>query len=148
MPGIVVMAGLRTIYTVYPYSSCQPQMSRYPALFHKELRALWDANPCPEVRRLLWEVARLHGRLIDAYDLLGRLGGEQLEYQAAARLANLRVMLEAEPAVRRELALRMREEARRAAQPKPVIAAMMMPPIQGPPWPFPRHLKAKKRSRR
>ncbi|CAM3662620.1 hypothetical protein BOSP111201_19060 [Bordetella sputigena] len=123
-------------------------MSRYPALFHKELRALWDANPCPEVRRLLWEIARLHGSLIEVYDLLERLATEQAGHYASMRMANLRVMLEAEPAVKRELASRKRVAARHAAQPKPVIGAMMMPPLHGPPWPFPRYIKAKKRSRR
>ncbi|WP_157793000.1 hypothetical protein [Bordetella genomosp. 8] len=123
-------------------------MSRYPALFHKELRALWDANPCPEVRRLLWEIARLHGRLVDAYDLIGRLREQQIDYQASICLMNMRVVLEAEPSVRRELAIRQRDAARREAQPRPVISTVMMPPIEGPPWPYPRQLRTKKRSRR
>ncbi|ANN78893.1 hypothetical protein BAU07_18790 [Bordetella flabilis] len=111
--------------------------SRYPALFHRELRALWDANPCPEVRRLLWEVSRLHGRLIEAYDLLDRMRGQPVDYTVGLGLNNLRVALEAEPAIKRELSIRTRQAARLAAERRPVLGTEMFPQFVGPPWPWP-----------
>jgi hypothetical protein len=91
------------------------------------------------VRRLLWEVSRLHDRLTEAYDLLERLEGAEVDYTVGLGLRNLRNSLAAEPAVKRTLAIRKREAARIAAQPKPVIgSAMWDDRFVGPPWPPPR----------
>ncbi|MBY4717470.1 hypothetical protein [Ralstonia mannitolilytica] len=37
-----------------------PERSRYPALIQADLRALYDAEPTPTVRRLIWEIYCLH----------------------------------------------------------------------------------------
>jgi hypothetical protein len=111
--------------------------SRYPALFQRELRALWDANPSPEVRRLLWEIARLQEQVTQVYDLLESLEGDHIDYTVGLGLTRMRNTLASEPAVKRMLTIRKREAARRAAESRPVIGTAMFPELVGPPWPWP-----------
>lgn len=46
------------------------RLSDFPPLSREQLRELWISNPSPEVRRLLWEVARLQGIACRAWQLL------------------------------------------------------------------------------
>lgn len=109
---------------------------------------MWDANPCPEVRRLLWEIARLQEQATQVYDLLESLQGKSIDYTTSLRLANMRNALATEPAVKRAMAIRKREAARRAAEPRPVLGTEMFPQFVGPPWPWPPARTQRHRSRR
>jgi len=117
-------------------------MSRYPALSHSALRGMYLRNPSPEVRALLWEVARLHGRLLEIDAFLRRLprqAGQTLDYPLDQLLADLLVVLGEEPAVRRARLLHERAQRQRARQSAPTLGAALWPALVGPPWPYVLH---------
>src|SRR5438445_10328445 len=67
--------------TVYPYSICMPNFPigpdgryEYPKLTAAQLRAMYECNPCPEVRELLWEIHRLRVLLLRANQLQDAYG--------------------------------------------------------------------------
>ena len=117
-------------------------MSRYPALSHGALRGMYLRNPSTEVRALLWEVARLHGRILEINAFLHRLprhAGQTLDYPLDQLLADLLVALGEEPAVRRARLMQEREQRRRARQSAPTLGAALWPVLVGPPWPYVLH---------
>lgn len=48
---------------------------RYPKHTADQLRAIYQRNPCPEVRELLWEIHRLRLLLLRAHQLQKVYGG-------------------------------------------------------------------------
>lgn len=77
-------------------------MSRYPPLTIKELQAIQEANKGnPDVRRLLWEVHRLHQVLSD-FDIHLAGMGSDLSYLAQDVRSRCMVMLDREPSIRRK----------------------------------------------
>lgn len=75
-------------------------MPRYPALTIKELKAIQEANKGnPEVRRLLWEIHRLHGVLSSLDMHLGTLRCD-LSYLVMNARSSCMLLLDNEPGVR------------------------------------------------
>ncbi|OZI57685.1 hypothetical protein [Bordetella genomosp. 4] len=75
-------------------------MPRYPALTIRELQAIQEANKGnPAVRRLLWEIHRLHEVLI-SMDLHLRGLDPDLSYFVGVAKSHCVVLLDQEPAVR------------------------------------------------
>jgi len=88
-------------------------MSRYPPLTIKELQAIQEANrDNPTVRRLLWEIHRLHQVMFQFDISMRRLSGDQTFLALETRSFCL-PLLDNEPAVRRR-----RVTERRARQTK------------------------------
>lgn len=49
----------------------------YPRLTAAELRSVYERNPCPEVRQLLWEIHRLRLLVLRAHQLQDTMGRAQ-----------------------------------------------------------------------
>lgn len=75
-------------------------MPRYPALTIRELKAIQEANKGNlVVRRLLWEIHRLH-EVLNVMDLHLRKMNPDLSYFVGVAKSHCVVLLDQEPAVR------------------------------------------------
>ena len=71
---------------------------RYPRLSREQLRAIYERNPCAEVRELLWEIHRLRNLVLRACQLQRTIGGGC--YTSTRQIAErLGKELESEPCV-------------------------------------------------
>ena len=87
-------------------------MPRYPALTIKELKAIQEANKGnPEVRRLLWEIRRLH-EVLFRFDTHLRHLNCNASYLVENAQASCVVLLDSEPAVRWRNAVEERKRRR------------------------------------
>jgi hypothetical protein len=81
-------------------------MSEYRPLNRDQLRAIFEANPLPPVRRLLWEIHRLRAVALRASNLLRAMdyNGSSARLDPASKLAlvGLSEMLEGEPVVKED----------------------------------------------
>jgi hypothetical protein len=103
-------------------------MSRYPPLTDEELRALYDSNPTPECRRLLWEIDRQQELIFDLAQFLSGIYQANLEAEQLIAFSRLLAALDDEPGVRRR-----RAAARGNLQPPAVLGCMMFESFVGPP---------------
>lgn len=76
-------------------------MSRYPPLTADELRQIYERNPTPEARRLLWEIDRLDELVFAARRFLSTLDQPNLESERLVAFSNLLAIMDAEPRKRR-----------------------------------------------
>lgn len=70
----------------------------FPRLTRQQLRAIYERNPCPEVKELLWEIHRLQ-ILLQRADQLQRMLGDSLAHPTALVLERFRQELAGEPCV-------------------------------------------------
>ncbi|WP_427183606.1 hypothetical protein ACL598_17465 [Bordetella bronchialis] len=103
-------------------------MSRYPSLTDAELRELYERNPTPEARRLLWEIDRLHGLVYELAQFLTGIDQAELAAEQLTAFSKLLAATDAEPAVKRK-----RAAERRYLQPPRVLACSWADPFVGPP---------------
>ena len=86
-------------------------MPRYRPLTGEQLRVIYETNPTPAVRRLLWEIHRLRAAVLRADDFvrtLARYQGEsRLDPGSRLALTSLREALADEPVVEEEAARRL-----------------------------------------
>jgi hypothetical protein len=84
---------------------------RYRPLTRDQLRAIYEANPIPPVRRLLWEIHRLRATVLRANDFLRALdrfkGQNRLDPGSDLALTGLREALKDEPVLREDEANRL-----------------------------------------
>lgn len=84
---------------------------RYSPLIRDQLRAIYETNPTPAVRRLLWEIHRLRAVALRANDFVravDRFQGEsRLDPGSGLALKSLRAALQDEPVVREDEARRL-----------------------------------------
>jgi hypothetical protein len=103
-------------------------MSRYPPLTYEELRQLYQSNPTPESRRLLWEIDRQQALIFDLAQFLSRIDQANLEAGQLVAFSRLLDATDAEPSVRR------RRAAQRGSLEMPrVLGHMMVESFIGPP---------------
>jgi hypothetical protein len=88
-----------------------PAMPRYRPLTSEQLRAIYEANPTPAVKRLLWEIHRLRASVLRADDFVRALerhkGESRLDPGSGIALTSLREALREEPVVKEEAARRL-----------------------------------------
>jgi hypothetical protein len=86
-------------------------MPRYRPLTGEQLRAIYETNPTPAVRRLLWEIHRLRAAVLRADDFVRALerykGESRLDPGSGLALTSLREALREEPVVKEETARRL-----------------------------------------
>ena len=86
-------------------------MARYRPLTRDQLRAIYEANPVPAVRRLLWEIHRLRAVVLRASDFARSIdrfkGDSKLDQGSKMALTNLREALREEPVVKEDEANRL-----------------------------------------
>jgi hypothetical protein len=86
-------------------------MPRYRPLNGEQLRVIYETNPTPAVKRLLWEIHRLRAVVLRADDLvrtLARYKGEsRLDPGSGLALKSLREALQDEPVVKEDTARRL-----------------------------------------
>ncbi len=79
---------------------------RFPPLTRAELRELWERNPLPAVRRLLWEVYRLRAVALRAADLIRTLRHQgddnRLAPMSQSMLKNVEEVLRQEAVVKED----------------------------------------------
>ena len=82
---------------------------RYRPLSSEQLRAIYETNPTPAVKRLLWEIHRLRAAVLRANDLLRALDHYQTKVHPQAELAvvGLREAVKDEPVVKEDEARRL-----------------------------------------
>jgi hypothetical protein len=94
-----------------PWLYIMPCMPRYRPLSGEQLRAIYETNPTPAVKRLLWEIHRLRAVVLRADDFVRTLarykGDSRLDPGSGLALANLREALHEEPVVKEDEARRL-----------------------------------------
>jgi hypothetical protein len=90
-----------------------PDKSKFPPLTSDQLRAIYEANPLPVVRRLLWEIFRLRVVVNHANSFLRMAiyhkSDQRLDPHSKSAFNNLRALVEAEPVVKEDDARRLDE---------------------------------------
>jgi hypothetical protein len=84
---------------------------RYRPVTRDQLRTVYETNPTPAVKRLLWEVHRLRAVVLRANDLVRSIdyNGTKLDPASLLALKGLREALEGEPVVREDAERRLRD---------------------------------------
>jgi hypothetical protein len=87
-------------------------MPRYRPLTGEQLRVIYETNPTPAVKRLLWEIHRLRAVVLRADDFVRTLarykGDSRLDPGSGLALTSLREALRDEPVVNEDAARRLR----------------------------------------
>jgi hypothetical protein len=86
-------------------------MPRHRPLTGEQLRVIYETNPTPAVKRLLWEIHRLRAVVLRADDFLRALeryqGDSRLDPGSRLALSNLQEALREEPVVKEDAARRL-----------------------------------------